>query len=680
MSPARDKPHSPWAPIGLGLVAAAALVASSPLPAVSGVDPAFAATAAEIPDAAPWWTSGDHPVAVERGTWDAFSLLLPVGERGVRGEAAALGLVLAVAAAAGLLAFRLYRGTGRWAATAIAVPLTAALLLAWLLARAAAFASATAALGFTLLATLAVCAAISARVHGAGVGRATWLRAGSAATVAAVLWPTGGLGFAAALLVYLAWHRGAGRGAALLGLPVAAGLGLWLFGHGGMDMSLATGPIGQEVGMGRFLGLSRLAGPALLDPALALLVLMVALLRWRGGGLLLALTAAAIAGACVPAALVLVAVAACGWIWLAGGLRVRARDGVQRIAWVPRVAVVVASAAVLALAGLAAGPRVTAPISASRPEHALLAVVHRGLVAPGDVLLAHDPWLAATLTAAQREEGVRPDVIVLATAEVDPNTLSDRIGGWQREGRRVLSDSFSYAGRWQAAWVLDSGPLFWLVGGVDLGEREFTDLHAYTPDLADPSLPPAERTRWERLHLERVRHRRALGRHDAAALALPLDDDTRAEISRRVHLAELSRLAAIEGSELGPAAWSAAAPPAASLAEAGDLLLALGDSEAGAHHLERAATRGVAAAFGALARWYLRAGEEAAARETLTVMADPSLRPQMLGVCRWLVARARVDQATALLRGLPHAPGYAPEELGTRLAALRGLADAPRKD
>jgi hypothetical protein len=114
MSPARDKPHSPWAPIGLGLVAAAALVASSPLPAVTSVDPPFAATAAEISDSAPWWTSGDHPVAVERGAWDAVSLLVPVGERGVRGEAAALGLVLAIAAAAGLLAFRLYRGTGRW--------------------------------------------------------------------------------------------------------------------------------------------------------------------------------------------------------------------------------------------------------------------------------------------------------------------------------------------------------------------------------------------------------------------------------------------------------------------------------------------------------------------------------------------------------------------------------------
>lgn len=676
MDPGRDKPHSSWAPVGLGLIAAAALVASSPLPAVTFAEPDFAATAVEIPDSPPWWTSGDLPAATADG-WTTFASLVPVGERGVRGEFAALGLVLATAAAAGLLAFRLYRGTGRRAASASAVPLTAALLLAWLLARGAAFASATPALGFTLLAALAVCAAVSARVHGAGVGRATWLRVGGAATGAALVWPAVGLGLAAGLLLYMAWHRGAGRGAAILGLPAAAGLWVWWFGPGASDMALATWPLRQTEELGRFTELSRLAGPALLDPALALLGLMVALLRWRGGGLLVVLTGVAIVGGCVPAALVLVAVAACGWIWLAGGLRVRARDGVRRIAWVPRVAVAVAAAAVLALAAVAAGPRVTRPISAVRPEHALLAVVQRGLVAPGDVLLAHDSWLAATLAAAQRDEGMRPDVILLAAAGVDPETLSDRIAGWQREGRRVLSDSFSYAGRWQAAWVLDSGPLFWLVGGVDLGEREFTDLHAYTPDLADPGLPPGERARWERLHLERVRHRRALGRHDAAALALPLADDAQADVSRRVHLAELSRLPAIEGSELGPAAWSAAAPPAASLAEAGDLLLALGDSEAGAHHLESAAARGVVEAFGALARWYLRAGEEAAARETMTVMMNPSLRPQMLAVCRWLVSRARVDQATALLAELPPAPGHAPEELGTRLAVLRGLAASP---
>lgn len=676
MGPGRDKPHSPRAPIGLGLVAAAALVASSPLPAVSQLPPAFAATAAEIPDAAPWWTSGDLPRFEDEGDGDvveeAIAAALPVGERGIRGEFAALGLVLAISAATGLLVFHLYRGTGRGAATAVAVPATAALLLAWLLARAAVFVSATPALMFTLLATLAVCAVIRARVRGAGIGAATWLRAGGAALAAAMVWP-GGWWFAAGLLLYAAWHR-CGRNREMLALVVplaAAGLWAWWFGPGAMDMSSVTWPMGQDPELGRFAVFSRLAGPALV-----LLALMIALLRWRGGGLLLALAAAAYACGCVPAVLVLVTTLACGWIWLAGGMRVR--EGVDRRSWVPRVAVAGVSAGILALAGLAAGPRVTAPVAASRPEHALLAVVQRGLVAPGDVLLAHDPWLARAMVAAQRSEGLRPDAIVLAAAEVDPETLSDRIAAWRREGRRVLSDSFSYAGRWQAAWVLDSGPLFWLVGGVDLGEREFTDLHAYTPDLTDAALPPAERARWERLHLERVRHRRALGRHDAAALALPLVADSQAEVARRVHLAELSRLAAVEGSELGPAMWTAAPAPAASLTEAGDLLLALGDSEAGAQYLERGAANGVAEAFGALARWYLRAGEEEAARQALGVMADASLRPQLLNVCRWLVARARVDQATGLLTGLPHAPGHAPEELGTRLAVLRGLAGPVR--
>jgi hypothetical protein len=429
-------------------------------------------------------------------------------------------------------------------------------------------------------------------------------------------------------------------------------------------MSFATCSSGQG-STDTLVTLGRIAGPALQGPALALLVLVVALLRWRGGGLVLMAAIAAVAVGCVPVALVVVAVAACGWIWLAGGLRAR---------WLARGAVAVVSLGVLALTARVAGPRVDAPIAARRPEHAMIAVIQRGLVAPGDVLLAHDPWLVAAFAAARRDEGVRPDVVLVAAGDIDPARLSDLLAAWRAEGRRVLSDSFSYAGRWQAAWVLDSGPLFWLVGGADLGERSFTDLHAYTPDLEDPELDPDERARWERLHLERVRHRRALGRHDAAALALPLDEDGRAEVAQRVHLAELSRLPAVAGSELGPAAWAIAAPPASSLAEAGDLLFALGDGEAGAGFLERAAAAGASEAFGALARWYLRAGEEVAARETLAAMSDPALRPQLLAVCRWLLARARVDRVAMLLTDVATAPGHAPEELGTRLAVLRGLA------
>lgn len=660
----RDKPHSQarlaTAAIGLGLVAAAVLVATSPLPAATTSPP-------------PWWTSAEVPAVVAGAgwPWDALALLLPVGERGVRGDLLALLLVLAVAAAAGRLVDRLYRGTGRTAATTVALPLTAALLVAWLHGRGGALAPAIPGLAFALLTTLGLAAVAGSRVHGHGVGPAAWVRGGGAALAAALVWPVGGAGFAAGLLAYAAWHRRAdgGRGwrdlglAALAAAPGAA-LMIWSLGHGAEDMSCATCSSGQSFA-DTLVALGRIAGPALQGPALALLVLVVAPLRWRGGGLVLAGAAGAVAVGCVPAALVAVAVAACGWIWLAGGLRQW---------WLARGVVAAASLAVLVLAAGVAGPRVVAPVAARRPEHAMIAVIQRGLVAPGDVLLGHDPWLVAAFAAVQRDEGVRPDVVLVAAADVEPERLGERLEAWRREGRRVLSDSFSYAGRWQAAWVLDSGPLFWLIGGADLGERSFTDIHAYTPDLEDPDLGADERVRWERLHLERVRHRRALGRHDAAAVALPLDEDGRAEVAQRVHLAELSRLPAALGSELGPAAWASAPPSASSLGEAGDLLFALGDGEAGAGFLERAAGRGATEAFGALARWYLRAGEEVAARETLAVMTDPSLRPQLIAVCRWLLARARVERAALLLADVAPAPGFAPEELGTRLAVLRGLA------
>ena len=98
----------------------------------------------------------------------------------------------------------------------------------------------------------------------------------------------------------------------------------------------------------------------------------------------------------------------------------------------------------------------------------------------------------AAFTAAQRDEGLRPDVELYAVAELDPEGLAERLTSWARDGRRVLSDSFSYGGRWRPDWTLDSGPLFWFIGtGVDA--HQFTDLRAFAPDLSDPALTPEER-------------------------------------------------------------------------------------------------------------------------------------------------------------------------------------------
>ncbi len=675
----RDKPHSPSAgaprgsadpqpgsgpgsgqsyalAIGLGLVLAALIVAVSPLPA------------------APWLGAEHPPAPPSEGAlgwlWDALLLALPVAERGLRGELAALLLVLALAAAAGLLCARLYRGTGRTLAAATAVPLTTALLLAWLREDPA---DAVTALASSLAATIGLASFIGARV-GTRVGTRVgleWVRGAVALLVAALLEPRFGPGLAALLLGHAVWHQGPGRGAAraLLALAPAALLVVltWSLGHVFSDTWIAIPEIS---------GLARRVGPALLYPALALLVLLVLPLRWRGGGPLLALGAVSLVLvdrdgplAPEPMRLMLVAVAACGWVWLAGSVEVFLNG--RR--WLARCG---AGLAMTALLGWIVWHRaiVDEPIAGRRPV-SLLALQQRGLIAPGDVLIAHEPWLATTFAAAQRDEGLRPDVELHAAAELDPDGLSEQLARWARAGRRVLSDSFSYGGRWRADWVLDSGPLFWFIGTAAADAHEFTDIRPHTPDLSDPVLTLEEQARWERLQLERARHRRALGRHDEAVQALPLADADLTELMQQLQRARLSRLPAVEGSELGPTPWPTAPPPASALAEAGDLLLALGDGPGGAARLDEAAALGVAEAFAGLARWQLRAGEEEAARTTLTeISMDPGLRVQLLEVCRWLLVRGRARQAAAVLAGAVAAPGHAPEELGLRLAVLRGLA------
>lgn len=599
-----------------------------------------------------WMASAEPPPVLPTpgalgGLWDAATLWLPVGERGARAGLAALLLALAVSAGAGWLASHLYRGTGRGAASFAAVPVCAALLLAWLREPGAELPGALAA---GLVAVLALGLVVGARVRRSG-GASAGLAGGVLALAGALGWPRGGALCAALVLGSLGWNRGSGRWRAVLG----AGLGfapLLLFGTGLFQHDLND--ISWTGGWSQ-LGLAlRVAGAALLFPALALLVLLVWPLRWRGGGLLLGLALSGLALPVVAAPLwvVLVSVAVCGWIWLAGSVGGR---------WGARAAAVV----VLAIAGarvvLAPGP-----VAATRPELSLLALHQRGLVAPGDVLLAHDLWLALAFAAARRDEGLRPDVELYAATSLDPAGLERRLARWSREGRRVLSDSFNDGGRWPAAGSLDSGPLFWRVEAPADVERSFTDLRGFSP-APELRLPAYEAARWERLHVERARHRRALGEHQQALLALPLADGELELLTQRLRRSELSRLPASGSSEIGALA--------SAHAEAGDLLFALGDGDEGAAQLAAAAERGVAEALGALVRWRLRAGEETAAGASLRVLAGaPVLRPQLLAVGWWLLGRARVQEAAALLAAAPPAPGFAAEELALRLATLRGLA------
>lgn len=643
----RDAPRSFAPTIGLGLVLAALLVAVSPLPAAP-------------------WTGAEHPAAAPGSgplgwLWDALLLALPIGERGLRGELVVLLLSLALAAAAALLCARLYRGTGRRLAATCAVPLTTALLLVWLRAEPGAAATV---LASSLAATLGL-----ACLLGRGPASRDGLSGGAALLGVLLLTPRFGVGLAALLLGHAGWQRAGARWSKrCLALAPALMLSLWacLFEHVAWDL---------RIDLAAASGLARRVGPGLVYPAAALLALLVLPLRWRGGGLLLLLT---LGGLVLvdgdaplvpePLRLTLIAVAACGWVWLAGSLA-----GYTGRRWLGRCGAGLATGALLGW--IAWRLEIVGEPAAARRPASLLALQQRGLIAPGDVLLARDPWLVETFSAAQRDEGLRPDVELHAAASLDPDELGGRLAAWARAGRRVLSDSFSNGGRWRADWVLDSGPLFWFIGTAGPEAHSFTDIRAFAPDLADPALTPAERGRWERLQVERARHRRALGRPEEAVQALPLDDASLGELAQQLQLARLSRLPAMEGSELGPTPWSPAPPPASALAEAGDLLLAMGDGRDGAVRLEEAAALGVAEAFAALARWQLRAGEEEAARGTLEgIAAEPGLRPQLLAVCRWLLVRGRARLAGAVLAGAAPAPTHAAEELALRLAVLRGLA------
>lgn len=654
----RDKPHSDGAawPIAGGLVVAATLSAASPLRGA-------------------WTTSAEPPLLLPTpgllgGLWDAATLWLPVGERAARGGFAALLLALAVAAAAGGLAFHLYRGPGRRPAAFAAVPVSAALLLAWL--REAPAGEAPATLGFCLFATVALGLVVGARVQASGhAGRRV---AGCLAALAgALLWPRAGVGLLAGLLAYGAWtartdavwRRAAA--ALCLGLSPLLAFGTGLLRHDPTDSSWRAAWWVQLRLAPALTDLRRVVGAALLYPALALLLLLLLPLRWRGGGLLLAvagleLTLADRAGllAPPPALLVLVSVAACGWIWLAGSV------GGRLGGWATTLVVLSVTAMQAVLA--------PGPVAKRRPEASLLALQQRGLVAPGDVLLAHDPWLVLAFAAAQRDEGLRPDVELHPAASRDQVWLRERRERWSRDGRRVLSDSFNLGGHLRDGSPGVSGPLFCFAGNGAALAPEFMDLRPFSPAPA-VMLRPDDAARWERLHVERARHRRALGRHEEAMLALAFADADSAVLTRQLQVAELSRLPATESSELGPGAWSQASAPASAMAEAGDLLLELGGGADGAARLAEAADLGVAEALGALVRWQLRAGEDAEAKVTLRVLvAAPVLRPQVLAVCRWLLQRGRPEQAAALLGAVGPAAQFAPEELALRLATLRELA------
>jgi len=334
----------------------------------------------------------------------------------------------------------------------------------------------------------------------------------------------------------------------------------------------------------------------------------------------------------------------------------------------PRVAVVTAAACMLAIIASRWRPRFT-PVAEVRPVQTLLRVYDRGLVAPGDAVLAFGHWQHLARHAAQ-VEGWRPDVAVVDANALDAGDLLDHTLDWDARGRRVLSDSFDAAGNWEPTWMVDSGPLFWFVGRGGTTEPEFTDLSRYEAPLDE--VDADARLAWVNLQIERARFRRALGEVDAALYALPLTTQRRRGLLTRLQLAQSTRPTPTTASELGDG-YDPEAPAVARLAaECADLLYAHGEQARATELFVEAAEQGASDALAALARWQFRAGQEAQAHTTLGwIASEAKARPQAITLGHWLLDRHRKADARTLLQRIRNTPPeHAAEEIGLRLRLL----------
>ncbi len=581
-------------------------------------------------------------------------------------------LLLGTAVSATWATYQLFRGPGRLLGAVTAGPLTV-----WsLLALEHAPVQLVPGLAFSVLMTLAVGHQLRTLVHLGSITEVARARSLVAAGIATTFLPTAGVLVFALLAVVSLAHRRRKRDRGRLRMPsLLLGIGLpalaWVAGLASGELMVPTAPqlaVGLPGG-----NLGTAFPPALAYPALVLVALLVAPLRWRGGGTLAML----VVGAFVihdgdgllapePARIVILTTGASGWIWIAGSIRPRRRV-------LARVLALAAAASVFALrlAPEAARVRwpVAVPVAKKRPERSLVAMYQRGLVAPGDVALITQPWLRDALKRDQ-VRGLRPDVTI-----VDVHQLTDRELGisameWTASGRRIVSDSFSAGGRWSATWAVDAGTVYWFVGDA-ASDTDLVHLGGLLPDTA-PDLDPIRARYWEVFFVERARFRRIRGDPDAALRVLPLRD--RGSLVARRHESSLRRAHPTTTSELR-ALTDLPPPPALAAAEAGDLLLSNGDMERGRELLTTAADTGYPGAWGALARWQLRAGSSYAAEETLErISQNDALRGQALDVLDWLVARGRLAEAQRLLDRLAPARSAMAREITGRLGLLAAQA------
>lgn len=611
----------------------------------------------------------------------AVASALPVADLATR-QAAVVGVWMVVCAvAASWAAFHLYRGPARSLIAIAVAPLATAALNRW--CGGVPVGDALAQLPIAAGSTMAVALAIRPLVHRGFVTAPAVSRTVAWAGLVAVAMPRAGLG----LLIILAIAGWLGRrrdrtvsasfrrwlGAFAVGILPALGLVAALV---VLDVQVVFPSFASlHLRVPTFAQSTAILGRATVYPALALLGLLVAPLRWRGGLVLIALTLCAVvihdtsgALAPMPSVLVLLTVASAGWAWLASTALPRS---------MPKLSVGLASVALVLTSVLALGPPLwtTQSRHSVRPKMSIARIYDKGLVGPGDTVLAFGPW-ADELAQARDAEGWRPDV-----AWLDPNTENEAdvlafVAEHNASGRRVLSNSYNADGRWRADWVLDSGPLFWFVGPRPADAVAFTDLG----DLASmESGSETHRARLRVLVLERVRFRRAISEPLAALDALPLTEPARHAARTRLQLAKNARPSSDGDSELqaGPRSW----PPNSDAiwhAEAADVLFAHGERERATELFIEAADGGHSEAMVALARWQTRAGSDEGAAATLDALRNPGVwEERVVGLAHWLIERGRLREAEALLDEHPVERGDATAVLGARLRLLHARADDP---
>ncbi|TPV93304.1 MAG: hypothetical protein B7733_21100 [Myxococcales bacterium FL481] len=659
MRTTRSRAHvSALVTLGLSVLAASITTATFPLPN-------------HWHDVGGAWHSG----AVVADSSRVLMRSLPFGELDHRAAFAVQAGLVAVSAAASWCAFHLFRGPGRWATAVAAGVLTSLSAGLWAASEPA---PPVGDLAFATLAVLTLSALIRPLVRVGRLCAPSTSRALGFASASACLDPVPGGLLAVAIsglaTVHLSRSHASARTRAwwlLGGLP---GLALLIAGVGGgsppanarpaLDLSVAWPPIAF---------LRQFVEIHLLYPALALVGLMIIPLRWRGGMTVAALLVGALVlrqGPSqlvpVPTLLACLAVAASGWIWLAGTV---SRQRLLGSACAVAVAAIVLTLGVLPLRSW---ERERGPYP-SPGRHRMAREALRALDVPGDLALLHDGELARELAHLQRYEGARPDVtIVDVTRETDARP-SPGHPFWRALGQRVLSDSFDHGGAWDPAVAIEQGPLFWFLFDAELAAE-----HPTPSPLPDHSTwPPELRERWDRLRLEHARFRRKTGRDLDAIAALPLPSPELRSIQTAAQVARAVRLTAPGETQLAtPPRWTQHSVLSASYAEAGDLLYASGERDLGASMLERAAKLGYAPAWTALIRWHLLAGHERSAQALLARLPPEAAGPTTVDVVHWLLTRHEPATAQRLLDGVADRE-QSPELVAARLRLLALLAEAP---